>query len=68
MKNTKDQFDDLIDNVLEERADNLPASSIREETVKGPFFDKVYSSLIGRGMKLIEGPRGCGKTHMMRYA
>ena len=46
----------------------MPASSIREETVKGPFFDKVYSSLIGRGMKLIEGPRGCGKTHMMRYA
>ena len=53
---------------FEERADQLTDEELRSGTVVEDQFAQVKSALIARGLVLIEGPRGCGKTHMMRYA
>lgn len=52
---------------FEERADHVTEDVLRQGTVKGDYFDKVHESLMARGLVLVQGPRGCGKTHMMRY-
>ncbi|MBD8699017.1 zinc ribbon domain-containing protein [Sphingomonas sp. CFBP 13714] len=52
---------------FEERADQLSVSELRGETVVEDIFDQIRRELITRGLVLLEGPRGCGKTHMMRY-
>lgn len=54
---------------VEERADYIDEETIKNNTIhSGEFFDKIHSALISPGIKLIVGPRGCGKTHLMRYA
>ncbi len=54
---------------LEERADYLEENELLACTVQdGDFYKSIYTALISRGTKLIVGPRGCGKTHLMRYA
>ncbi len=54
---------------LEERADYLEENELLACTVQdGDFYKSIYAALISRGTKLIVGPRGCGKTHLMRYA
>jgi hypothetical protein len=55
-------------NELEERADYLPNDELISGTATNDFFDDIQRKLIGRGTKLVVGPRGCGKTHMMRFA
>jgi len=56
-----------LERSLEQRADFIPYDELRSGTATGDFFDKVHVALTERGTRLIVGPRGCGKTHMMRY-
>lgn len=57
-----------IDIALEQRADYITSSELKSGTATSDFFDDIISSLIQKQTTLIVGPRGCGKTHMMRYA
>ena len=52
---------------FEERADQVSEQVLRDDTVTGDWFDIIYKALVARGTVLVVGPRGCGKTHMMRY-
>ncbi len=52
---------------LEERADYIPLDRLEQETVVTDFYETVHRKLIHTGTKLLSGPRGCGKTHLMRY-
>jgi len=65
MKN--DELDQSLLEALEERADYLPEKELTDVTAKSDFFNKIHKALISRGTKLIAGPRGSGKTHLMRY-
>lgn len=56
----------LLDD-LEERADYLPEEELKNVTATSDFFNSVHKALISKGIKLIAGPRGSGKTHLMRY-
>lgn len=58
---------DLLEKVIEQRADFIPYDDLKNETSESDYFNKIIHSLIGRKTVLIVGPRGCGKTHMMRY-
>lgn len=62
-------FDDTdVALALEVRADQLPLDVIEENTsVEGPAKD-IVTELLAQGAKLLVGPRGCGKTHLMKYA
>ena len=60
---------ELLNSALQQRADYIPISDLQEETSEdGEQFQIVQKELINRGLRTIVGPRGCGKTHMMRYA
>ncbi|RCS73555.1 ORC-CDC6 family AAA ATPase [Vibrio casei] len=59
---------DLIENTIEQRADFIPSENLKGETAENDFFNNIVKDLIKRQTTLIVGPRGCGKTHMMRYA
>lgn len=52
---------------FEERADYVSEEVLRTGTALGDFFDGVHRALVAQGLTLIVGPRGCGKTHMMRF-
>lgn len=53
---------------FEERADQLSLDLINTSLADGEIFRRACSKLLGRGAKLLVGPRGTGKTHIMRYA
>lgn len=54
---------------LQQRADYIPLEDLRDETAEsGELFKRVTQELTNRALRTIVGPRGCGKTHMMRYA
>lgn len=54
---------------IEERADFINDSDLLTSTVvEGEVYKGMYKSLVGKGTKLLMGPRGCGKTHLMKYA
>lgn len=58
-----------LETTLQQRADYIPLDSLFQETSQGgDLFKKVHRELTNRGLRTIVGPRGCGKTHMMRYA
>lgn len=60
---------DDLDASLEQRADYIPAENLLGETATGSdLFETVQRALLNPALKTIVGPRGCGKTHMMRYA
>lgn len=63
-----DKENDAVVGELEERADYITNDELRQSTATNDFFDQIQRKLLGRGTKLVVGPRGCGKTHMMRYA
>lgn len=65
MKNN--DIDNSIVDSLEERADHLPEDELAAYTAKSDFFNSIHNALISRGTKLIAGPRGSGKTHLMRF-
>ena len=52
---------------FEERADQLPLNVIDATLADGPIFKDARRKLISKGAKLLIGPRGTGKTHLMRY-
>lgn len=52
---------------FEERADQLPLNVIEATLADGPIFREARRKLLAKGAKLLIGPRGTGKTHLMRY-
>jgi len=53
---------------FEERADQLSLELIDASLADGEVFRRARTKLLSRGAKLLVGPRGTGKTHIMRYA
>ncbi|TPK96976.1 MULTISPECIES: zinc ribbon domain-containing protein [unclassified Mesorhizobium] len=62
------EFDEVLDDSFEERADHVEEAVIKSGTATGDQFDEVVKHLCAKGLVLLVGPRGCGKTHLMRYA
>jgi hypothetical protein len=62
MKKISDSINDF-----EERADHLTENELLEVTATSEFFSNIERALISKGTKLVVGPRGSGKTHLMRY-
>jgi hypothetical protein len=61
--------DENLELTLQQRADYIPLEDLLAETSSnGDLFNKVHKELLNRALRTIVGPRGCGKTHMMRYA
>lgn len=52
---------------FEERADQLSLEEIEETLADGQFFKSARRKLLSKGAKLLVGPRGTGKTHLMRH-
>ncbi len=52
---------------FEERADFLLEDDLISWTVQSPYFTKIQKQLINPGAKLLVGPRGSGKTHIMLH-
>lgn len=52
---------------FEERADQLALDVIDSALVDGEMFRRARQKLLSTGAKLLVGPRGTGKTHLMRY-
>ncbi len=57
-----------VTQLYEERADHLELETIKNNTVLSGESDGWLQALTGTGAKLLVGPRGCGKTHLMRFA
>ena len=57
-------MDDIFDSKeYEERADFIDGEDLEKWTVENNFFRTIHNKIVGRGAKLIVGPRGTGKTH-----
>lgn len=52
----------------EERADHLELEAFFTNTALTDDSEEWIEALTGTGAKLVVGPRGCGKTHLMRFA
>lgn len=52
----------------EERADHLELEAFATNTALTGDSERWITSLTATGATLLVGPRGCGKTHLMRYA
>lgn len=59
--------DQVIPLESEERADHVSADELIGLTADSAFYRHIRAKLLGRGAKLLSGPRGTGKTHQMRY-
>ena len=51
----------------EERADHVKNDELLDLTADSSFYRDIRAKLLGRGAKLLSGPRGTGKTHQMRF-
>jgi hypothetical protein len=52
---------------FEERADQLSLQDINSSLADGQIFKRARRKLLATGAKLLIGPRGTGKTHVMRF-
>jgi len=52
---------------FEERADQLSLDDINSTLSDGQIFKAARRKLLAKGAKLLVGPRGTGKTHLMRF-
>lgn len=57
-----------VEQLYEERADHLELETFPNNTALTDDSEDWIRSLTGTGAKLLVGPRGCGKTHLMRFA
>ncbi|MCI1012807.1 zinc ribbon domain-containing protein [Herbaspirillum sp. C7C2] len=57
-----------VTQLYEERAEHLGQSIIEGATTLTSDTEEWIGALTGGGSKLLVGPRGCGKTHLMRFA
>lgn len=57
-----------VEQLYEERADHLELETFPSNTALTDDSEDWIRSLTGPGAKLLVGPRGCGKTHLMRFA
>ena len=55
-------------NLWEERADYIDDQHINEWTAETADFIELEKTIVAPGAKMIAGPRGSGKTHVMRYS
>jgi hypothetical protein len=53
---------------FEDRSDYLRDEDIINWNVPNDFFQTIQNDLLSTGSKLLEGPRGTGKTHQMKIA
>ncbi|MDA3886094.1 MAG: zinc ribbon domain-containing protein [Candidatus Delongbacteria bacterium] len=54
-------------NIWEERADFIDDSTLLKWTISTSHFQYLASKISMQGALLLVGPRGSGKTHIMRY-
>src|SRR5215207_6219054 len=59
--------DDSDLNAFEARADYIDENDLPQFTSKSDWFEAIHTELLSSQTAVIVGPRGCGKTHMMRY-
>lgn len=52
---------------FEERADQLSTEEISTSLAEGETLKKARQKLLATGAKFLIGPRGTGKTHLMRF-
>jgi len=57
-----------VEQQYEERADHLELAAFPSRTALTNDAEEWIRALTGSGAKLLVGPRGCGKTHLMRFA
>lgn len=57
-----------VTQLYEERADHLEQNIIENATTLTTDSENWIGALTGAGSKLLVGPRGCGKTHLMRFS
>lgn len=57
-----------VKQLYEERADHLGQNIIESATTLTTDSEHWIDALTGVGSKLLVGPRGCGKTHLMRFS
>ncbi|MGS0756964.1 hypothetical protein ACVBEH_21445, partial [Roseateles sp. GG27B] len=63
------ESDEVLSATLQHRADYIPIEDLPNETARsGALFQTIVQELTNRSLRTIVGPRGCGKTHMMRFA
>lgn len=68
MQKTNDGGSGELKTSLEQRADYITFDEVVSETaVDGAVFVNAVAELKNKSLRLLVGPRGCGKTHMMRY-
>jgi len=69
MKDISIDIDEELSATLQQRADYIPLEDLQNETARtGVLFETIVQELTNRSLRTIVGPRGCGKTHMMRFA
>ncbi len=67
--NPNNENEELFNSTLQQRSDYIPLDELKDETSDGgELFKSVVKELTNKGLRTIVGPRGAGKTHMMRYA
>ncbi|WP_371401116.1 hypothetical protein OHA10_24500 [Kribbella sp. NBC_00662] len=66
--NVHDPSGDLTGAIFEERAENLSIDQFSAWTEVSPFERSVLRQLTAQGPRLLSGPRGCGKTTLLKLA